>query len=30
MEFPFVRYAEPNGIQRLIDISPGWTAKRLI
>ena len=26
---PFVKYAEPNGVQRLIDFSPGWAAKRL-
>lgn len=25
----FVKYAEPNGLQRLIDFSPGWFAKRL-
>ena len=27
---PFIKYAEPNGLVRLIDFSPGWTAKRLV
>lgn len=27
---PFVKYAEPNRIVRLIDFSPGWTVKRLL
>jgi hypothetical protein len=26
----FVKYAGSNGIQRLIDFSPGWFAKRLV
>ncbi|WP_244560008.1 hypothetical protein [Ensifer aridi] len=29
-ELPFVKYAEPNGVIRLIDFSPGWAAKRLL
>jgi hypothetical protein len=29
-KFPFVKYAEPNALQRLIDFSPGWIAKRLV
>lgn len=28
-ELPFVKYAESNYIQRLIDFKPGWTAVRL-
>lgn len=28
--FTFVKYAESNSIQRLIDFSPGWFAKRLV
>ncbi|MGE0697505.1 MAG: hypothetical protein AB7O57_00245 [Hyphomicrobiaceae bacterium] len=27
---PFIKYAEPNGIVRLIDFSPGWIAKRIV
>lgn len=27
---PFVKYAESNGIVRLVDFSPGWSAKRLL
>ncbi|RXG84821.1 hypothetical protein EAS61_37800 [Bradyrhizobium zhanjiangense] len=26
---PFVKYAESNAVQRLVDFSPGWVAKRL-
>src|SRR6476661_8405493 len=26
----FPKYAEQNGVQRLIDFSPGWIAKRLL
>jgi hypothetical protein len=29
-DLPFVKYAEPNGVQRLVDFSPGWVARRLI
>src|SRR5262249_40375915 len=27
---PLIKYAEPNSIQRLVDIAPGWAAQRLI
>jgi hypothetical protein len=26
----FVKFAEPNGVQRLIDFSPGWSCVRLV
>ncbi|PDT21896.1 hypothetical protein CO674_19860 [Rhizobium hidalgonense] len=29
-QFEFVKYAEMNGVVRLIDFAPGWTVKRLM
>ncbi|RWP54407.1 MAG: hypothetical protein EOR06_10775 [Mesorhizobium sp.] len=29
MSIPFVKYAEPNSLQRLIDFGPGWSCVRL-
>jgi hypothetical protein len=28
-DLPFVKYAEPSSVVRLIDIGPGWSAQRL-
>ncbi|MEH7881668.1 hypothetical protein [Rhizobium leguminosarum] len=29
-QFEFVKYAEMNGVVRLVDFAPGWTVKRLM